>query len=104
MPNSTFRNSQESHAHSRETLDVFYEHDDFMESVGRVADLGSGPDALDAIWWATATTRDINPIPLNIQVVAVDQFDTFLPAKKVKNHSYQKENLETWKETTRGAD
>ena len=104
MPNSTFRNSQESHAHSRETLDVFYEHDDFMESVGRVADLGSGPDALDAIWWATATTRDINPIPLNIQVVAVDQFDTFLPAKKVKNLSYQKENLETWKETTRGFD
>jgi hypothetical protein len=77
MPLSSFRNSEESHAHSRLTLDVLYEHDDFMESVGRVADLGAGPDGLDAVWWATATTRDDPPQPLNIQVVAVDQFDRF---------------------------
>ena len=104
MPLSSFRNSEESHAHSRLTLDVLYEHDDFMESVGRVADLGAGPDGLDAVWWATATTRDDPPQPLNIQVVAVDQFDRFLPAKKNKNLSYQRSDLETLKETSRGFD
>jgi SAM-dependent methyltransferase len=104
MALSSFRSSQESHAHSRQTLDVLYEHDDFMESVGRVADLGAGPDALDAIWWATATTRDDTPQPLNIQTIAIDQFDTFLPAKKNKNLSYQKADLETWCEAKRGFD
>lgn len=104
MALSTFRNAEESHAHSRQILDVLYEHDDFMESVGRVADLGSGSAGLDALWWAEAATRDEIPIPLNIQVLAVDQFETFLPAKKSKNLGYLKENLETWNHIKRGFD
>lgn len=104
MPLSSFRNAEESHAHSRRTLDVLYEHDDFMESVGRVADLGSGPSALDALWWAEAVTRDDTPLPLNIQSVAVDQFETFLPARRSKNLSYQREDLETWNTVKRGFD
>lgn len=104
MTFSSFRNPEESHAHSRQTLDVLYEHDDFMESIGRVADLGSGPQALDALWWASVTTRDDTPQPLNIQTVAIDQFDTFQPAKKNKNLSYQRTDLETWSETKRGFD
>lgn len=104
MALSSFRNSEESHAHSRQTLDVLYEHDDFMESVGRVADLGCGPAGLDALWWASATTRDDVPQPLNIQTVAIDQFETFMPARKNKNLSYQRTDLETWRETKRGFD
>lgn len=101
---SSFRDAKESHAHSRQTLDVFYEHDDFMESVGRVADLGSGLSGLDALWWAEATTRDDTPMPLNIQVVAIDQLETFLPVRRAKNLIYQKEDLETWKTVKRGFD
>lgn len=101
---SSFGNSEQSHAHSRQTLDVLYEHDDFMQSVGRVADLGSGSAALDAIWWASATTRDDSPQPLQIQVLAVDQHETFLPGKLHKNLSYQRTDLEIWCKTKRGYD
>jgi SAM-dependent methyltransferase len=104
MTISSFKNSQASHAHSRQTLDMLYEHDDFMESVGRVADLGAGRDALDALWWAEATTRDDSPQPLNISVVAIDQFETFSPARRNKNLSYQRSDIETWKECTKGFD
>jgi len=104
MALSSFRNAQESHAHSRLTLDVLYEYDDFMESVGKVADLGSGPEALDAIWWAEATTRDDPPVPLNIQVVAVDQLEHISIDKSNKNISYQRTDLETWKEAKRKFD
>jgi hypothetical protein len=42
-----FKNAQDSHEHSLKTLNDLYEHDDFMESIGRVVDLGCGYDALD---------------------------------------------------------
>jgi len=104
MAHNLFRNSEESHAHSRQTLDVLYEHDDFMESVGRVADLGCGYSALDALWWAEATTRDDPPQPLDIQVAAMDQFETFQPPRRSRNLSYVRQDLETWCQTKRGFD
>lgn len=97
-----FSNSQQSHEHSLEILNALYEYDDFMESVGVVADLGCGKDAFDALWWANATTRDDNPEPLNIQVVCVDQFEHI--GRKHKNISYQKQDLETWNQTKRKFD
>lgn len=98
-----FRNEQESHQHSLITLNELYEHDDFMESVGRVVDLGCGPDALDAKWWATRTTRDDNALPLNIQCLAVDNaFDSLI--SREHGVSFQRTDIETWTETKRQFD
>lgn len=60
-----------SHQHSLETLDLLYEYDDFMSSVGTMCDMGCGT-GLDLEWWATRTTRDENPQPLNIMCQGID--------------------------------
>ena len=75
MTHQGFSSALASHAHSLQTLNVLYEFDDFMESVGSVLDLGCG-DGLDMQWWATATTRDEDsPQPLNIRCMGVDRTD-----------------------------
>lgn len=78
-----FNNPQESHKHSLNTLNAFYEYDDFMESVGTLLDLGCG-SGLDLEWWATRTTRDDEPLPLNIQCQGVDIVDSRIAAKTAK--------------------
>jgi len=88
-----FRNSQESHAHSLQTLNLLYEHDDFMASVDTLIDLGCG-DGTDLEWWATRTTRDEAPIPLNISCTGLDLNNELLVARKYKNIVYQKNNFE----------
>ena len=70
----TFRNQEEAHAHSRQTLDTLYEYDDFMASIKTVVDLGCGAGK-DLEWWATATTRDENPLPLNIKCYGIDNVE-----------------------------
>jgi hypothetical protein len=52
-----FKNSLESHAHSRTILDLLYEYDDFMDSITVVADMGCG-DGQDMIWWNTLYNRE----------------------------------------------
>jgi SAM-dependent methyltransferase len=89
----TFRNAEESHEHSLDILNLLYEYDDFMESVGTVVDLGCGA-GLDLEWWATATTRDDPPIPLNIRCVGVDILEKLAVAKKYSNISYQQVDFE----------
>lgn len=67
-----FDTAEQSHQHSLQTLNTFYEFDDFMASVATVLDLGCGA-GLDMQWWSTRTTRDINhPRPLNIKCTGVD--------------------------------
>jgi hypothetical protein len=100
MIHQEFRNNDESHKHSLETLTLLYEHDDFMESVGRVLDLGCGQHASDLIWWATATTRDDAPVPLNIKCCGVDQFDRLPAIAGYPNITYWKSDLETIKDTS----
>jgi len=63
---------QESHAHSLKTLNLLYDHDDFMDSIESVADLGCG-QGHDVMWWATLETRDDPPEPHNYKVYAVDK-------------------------------
>jgi hypothetical protein len=89
----TFRNPEESHAHSLETLNCLYEHDDFMASVDTLIDLGCGA-GLDVEWWATRTTRDDNREPLNIKCTGLDLLPELSIASKYPNITYQYNNFE----------
>ena len=62
----TFTHPGDSHAHSLATLNQLYQYEDFINSVSTVIDLGCGSGE-DLAWWATRTTRDENPTPLNIR-------------------------------------
>lgn len=88
-----FRNYEESHTHSLETLNWLYEHDDFMSSIGTLVDLGCG-SGLDLEWWATRTTRDETQTPLNISCTGLDMLDSCAMAKKYSNITYQRNNFE----------
>lgn len=88
-----FRNPEESHQHSLETLNWLYEHDDFMASIGTLVDLGCGA-GLDLEWWATRTSRDDSSEPLNINCTGVDLCDTPIIARKYANITYQKTDFE----------
>lgn len=90
----TFRNPEESHAHSLETLNWLYEHDDFMSSINTVIDIGCGSHGLDLEWWATRTTRDEVPEPLNINCTGIDLVSGLSVGKKYPNITYQKNNFE----------
>ena len=89
----TFRNADESHEHSLQTLNTLFEYDDFMESIGTLVDLGCGA-GLDLEWWATRTTRDDNPIPLNIRCTGIDIAKPPSVIKKYSNISYQQMDFE----------
>jgi SAM-dependent methyltransferase len=67
-----FKSAHDSHQHSLKILNLLYEYDDFMDSVGIVADMGCGA-GMDTAWWAQTTTRDNPPIPHNYICMAVDQ-------------------------------
>lgn len=66
-----FESPQQSHQHSLETLNMLYEYDDFMDSIETLADMGCGA-GLDVTWWATRTTREETPRPLNIRCLGID--------------------------------
>jgi SAM-dependent methyltransferase len=89
----TFRNPEESHAHSLETLNEFYEHDDFMASIDTLIDLGCG-SGLDLEWWATRTTRDDTPQPLDIKCTGLDMLDSLPIARQYPNINYQYNDFE----------
>lgn len=88
-----FRNAEESHAHSLQTLNTLFEYDDFMESIGTMIDLGCGA-GLDLEWWATRTTRDDIPVPLNIQCTGIDLSNRLSLTQKYPNIRYQQANFE----------
>lgn len=83
-----FRNPEDSHQHSLQTLNWLYEHDDFMSSIDTLLDIGCGA-GLDLEWWATRTTRDENPVPLNINCTGLDMLPELPMARKYKNITYQ---------------
>lgn len=89
-----FRNSEASHQHSLQIINTFYEFDDFMESIGTLCDLGAGA-CLDAHWWATAKTRDLNnSLPLDIKVTAVDIKPKPNWIKDVRNLTHLQQDIE----------
>lgn len=84
---------QESHEQSLFTLNALYEYDDFMDSINTLVDLGCG-DGQDLEWWATRTTRDDRPRPLNIKCTGIDMINTPAVAHKHRNITYQRTNFE----------
>jgi len=88
-----FAHPGDSHQHSLETLDQLYRYDDFMLSLRSMIDLGCGTGD-DLVWWATRTTRDDNPQPLNIQCHGVDLQEGLLAAQEYPNISYHQHNFE----------
>lgn len=89
-----FQNQEQSHAHSLLTLNTLYEYDDFMSSISTLVDLGCG-NGLDLEWWATRTTRDDVPEPLNIKCTGVDYLEALPMAHKYSNITYQKADFES---------
>lgn len=90
----TFIHPDDSHKHSLQTLNQLYEYDDFMASIKTVLDLGCGTGA-DLEWWATRTTRDEVPIPLNIRCTGVDLAPDLPLTKRYNNVFYQSGDFET---------
>jgi SAM-dependent methyltransferase len=88
-----FTTDRESHEHSLLTLNLLYEYDDFMASVGSVIDMGCGP-GLDLEWWATRTTRDDTHTPLDIKCSGIDLGPDLPVVKKYKNARYYPQNFE----------
>jgi SAM-dependent methyltransferase len=78
---------------SHKIIDALYQYDDFMSSISTMVDLGCGSGE-DLAWWASATTRDESPEPLNIQCVGIDVIDQLPMAKKYKNITYQSTDFE----------
>jgi ubiquinone/menaquinone biosynthesis C-methylase UbiE len=89
-----FETTADSHQHSLATLNQLFEYDDFMYSISSVVDLGCGLGD-DLKWWATRTTRDETPVPLNIQCTGVDLTDQLSVTKNHKNIEYQRRNFES---------
>ena len=83
----------DSHGHSLQVLEALYEYDDFMASIQTLADLGCGVGD-DLAWWATRTTRDDDPQPLNIQCTGIDLAEHLPMAKKHANIQYQSADFE----------
>lgn len=83
----------DSHRHSLETLNQFYEYDDFMASIKTVLDIGCGTGD-DLKWWATRTTRDDNPQPLNIRCTGIDLAPNLILTKQHNNMFYQSGDFE----------
>ena len=75
-------------------LNALLEYDDFMMSIRNLVDLGCGAGE-DLEWWATRTTRDDSPQPLNIRCVGVDLMDQLPMARKYPNITYQRADFET---------
>jgi trans-aconitate methyltransferase len=74
-------------------LNQLYEYDDFMASINNLVDLGCGK-GLDLEWWATRTTRDDVPVPLNINCVGIDCFDSLNMTKQYPNITYYQSDFE----------
>lgn len=88
-----FKNAEESHEHSLQTLNQLNQYDDFMMSIKTVVDLGCG-SGKDLEWWATRTMQDGYATPLNIKCTGVDILNRMPIATKYPNMIYQRADFE----------
>jgi hypothetical protein len=103
MNYSSFTSQDLAYQHSKKhILDLFHEYDDFMESIGRVVDLGCDTEAFNMLWFANATTRDVQQLPLNIKCIGQSNIDKLLT--KHNGISFQKGAPEMLSKTKRKFD
>jgi len=88
-----FVSPEASHAHSLEVLETLYQFDDFMQSIQHVVDMGCGT-GLDMLWWATRTTREQHPRPLNIRCTGIDVADWCAAVGRHRYISYLAQDFE----------
>jgi SAM-dependent methyltransferase len=89
-----FQTTSDSHNHSLETLNQLFLYSDFMYSISTLVDLGCGLGN-DLKWWATRTTDDEPPVPLNIKCTGVDLIDQLPVTKSHANIDYQRCDFES---------
>ena len=103
MNYSSFTSQTEAHQHCKENiLDLFYQYDDFMESIARVVDLGCDTEALNMLWFANATTNDEQQLNLNIKCIGQSDIKGVIP--KHKSISFQKGSPELLEKTSKKFD
>jgi SAM-dependent methyltransferase len=88
-----FSSPEASHAHSLSVLETLYQFDDFMQSIQHVADMGCGA-GLDMLWWATRTTREQHPRPLNIRCTGIDLAESCAAVDRHRYISYLPQDFE----------
>ena len=89
---------------SKETLKLLHQHDDFIESIKHVVDMGAG-DGTDALWWATLQSNDDeDPADLNIKVTAVDRGSAGVNRRTHKNIKWKNEDFTNTTIPTNSAD
>lgn len=88
-----FGSPEASHDHSRQTLETLYQFDDLMLSIENVVDMGCGA-GLDMLWWATRTTRDAAPRPLNIKCTGIDLAESCPATSQHRYVSYIPQDFE----------
>lgn len=96
-----FVTPQEGNRHSLQTLDALYRYEDFMESICTMVDLGCGSGD-DLMWWATRTTQEDNPKPLNIQCTGVDITSSLAESTRHPNLVFYHQDFEEPVPTTKG--
>ena len=88
-----FASAADSHSHSLRTLNTLYEFDDFMQNIRHLVDMGCG-SGQDLEWWATRTTREHDPTPLNIRCLGIDLPQTLNIADRHRNITYRSQDFE----------
>lgn len=88
-----FAHPEDSHLHSLQVLNRLYDYEDFMASIKTVLDLGCGAGD-DLAWWATRTTRDETPQPLNIRCTGIDLAPELSLTNRHNNVFYQSGDFE----------
>lgn len=92
-----FPTPAESHAHSLQTLNYLNAHNDFMDGLSVICDMGCG-NGDDLLWWSTVTYEDENgnEKPRNYRCLGIDLDLRQIPAGKLpKNARLFEDNFET---------
>jgi len=103
MKFTSFSSQQLAHDHSvKNILTEIYKHNEFMESISRMVDLGCQSEGLDLQWWANAETNDDSFTPLEIKCTGVNSIDKLIV--KHKGITFQKGNVQDFNKTKKPFD
>jgi len=103
MKFSSFSSQQLAHDHSvKNILTDIYKHNEFMESISRMVDLGCQSEGFDLQWWANAETNDDSFTPLEIKCTGVNSIDKLIV--KHKGITFQKGNVQDFNKTKKPFD